>query len=256
MLMETEGQGRLQQDAPPDNLPEPQTNADDQTECGVESTRCANSAYVTVTYVTGHRSFWLLTEKALSNIETSASQLKAAASKTEAHQRIEALQALGLADLFVPPTPKSFLPAGQQSEWEQLLEKNQRDQESIDKLDLEIAEAERLYKDKARALKTDVDYYVRQMPLHHDWRRQRDEKEQAQHDLHNAIDERNERIEGLSEIGTNAAKAAGFIVSGGELFSPKQIELKALLDDYDRQRQAFEEDNLPNADQTAIFLNT
>ncbi|WP_123634603.1 hypothetical protein [Marinobacter sp. R17] len=236
------------------SLPESKFEADDQSSCASGATQCQQETFVSAIYVTGHQRFWLLTQEAKDAISSSAAKLKGAVAKEKASDRIDALKDIGLSDLFVPPTAKSFLPANDQKRWEELLGANAADQESIQEIDDEIDQARIEHKKRMEALDHGERFSFELQQAGAEWRSWYLGKRQEIHQLNEAIDERQATIDELRERGENAAKTAGFNLIEGQLFSDEQVELHELMQQYSKARQAYESEKMEDYDQTDIFL--
>ncbi|MHA7853326.1 hypothetical protein [Marinobacter shengliensis] len=236
-------------------LPPPALSETDQTSARCEAQPCKDETFATVIYVTGQRSFWLVPQNVLDKIEASADRLQTAASKATAEQRLAELEQAGLTDLFLPATAQSFLLPAEQEEWVRLHEDNLADERALKTLDEELQAAEDVYLAKVRSLVRDDAFYRKQLALKAEWHTEKVELESRQGDIRDKIEDRRERLEDLREEGLDAAKAAGFDVVGGDLYSPEQRKIQDILSDYLDARKAFENDTLGNDTQTDRFIN-
>jgi len=236
-------------------LPPPALSDTDQTSAHCEAQPCKDETFATVIYVTGQRSFWLVPQGVLDKIEVSADRLQAAASKETAEQRLAALEEAGLTNLFLPATAQSFLLPAEQQEWARLHDENRADERALKRLDADIQAAEDVYHAKVQSLVTDEAFYRRRSALKVEWHTKQLELNKRRDDIRDRIMDRRERLEDLREEGLDAAKAAGFDVVGGDLYSPEQRKIQDLLSDYIDARKAFEEDTFSNDTQTDRFIN-
>ena len=237
-------------------LPPPAVSETDPTSAHSEALLCKDSKYSTVVYITGHRSFWLLPQGVVDKIETSADRLKAAAMKDTLNERLAALEKAGLTDLFLPATPQSFLLPAQQNEWAKLKEENRSAHKSLERLAKEQQSEEKKYFDELQTLGDGTEYYRDRLSLTAEWRSRFEKMEREKQDLRDDVDDRQQRLVKLREEGLDAAKQAGFEVVNGDLYSPEQIGIKALLENYLTARQEFENGEFDNEYDTAIFINT
>jgi len=236
-------------------LPPPALPETDQTSANSEAQPCKDETFATVIYITGQRSFWLVPQGVLDKIETSADRLQAAASKETAGQRLAELEKAGLTNLFLPATAQSFLLPAEQEEWVRLHDENLADERILKRLDEDLLAAEEVYLAKVRSLVRDESFYRKQFALKAEWHAEKVELENRKADIRDQIEDRRERLEDLREEGLDAAKAAGFDVVGGDLYSPEQRKIQDLLSDYLDARKAFENDTLGNDTQTDRFIN-
>lgn len=240
----------------PVQLPPFKVSETDQTSSQSEAKDCQRCKNVSVVYVTGHRSFWVVPQTILDKIETSAARLKAAVSRETLEQRLSELEKAGLTDLFLPATAKSFLPPAEQTEWDNLVSQNRDADRQLYRLDEELNKEEAAYLNRVEALATDEAYYRNRLETKAQWHRARQRLNSEKQDIQAQKDERTNRLADLRDQGFDAARDAGFQVVNGELFSPEQQGIRELLSAYLDARKAFEEDEMPNETVTRIFINT
>jgi hypothetical protein len=240
------------------DLPPPVVQEDDLTSCGSTAQPCQDSRYATAIYVFGQRSFWLLPKTLLDKVETSADRLKAAVSKATAEERIKALEAAGLKDLFLPPAAYSFLPPYQQNEWQKLHKDIGEARANLEKLRQEfdgfikehrergkqiqsLADDEKRA-DESRAALADLEDTVREF--------ERNKKESF-----DIIRDGKSRLEDLEDAGYSAAEEAGYLLEKGELYLPEKQSVVALMENYQEVRQEFEEDEFDSQQDLEMFVS-
>ncbi|KPQ01911.1 hypothetical protein [Marinobacter sp. HL-58] len=240
----------------PVQLPPSKVSAADQTSSQSETKHCQQSKNATVVYVTGHRSFWVLPQNVLDKMETSAARLKAAASRETLEQRMAELEKVGLTDLFLPASAKSFLPPAEQSEWDELLSQNRDADRHLQRLDEELDKEEKAYRQRVKALTEAKEFYSNRLQLTAQWHQTRQGLDDHKKAIRAKKENRTDRLMDLQEQGFEAAREAGFHVVEQELFSPEQRSIKKMLSAYLEARKDFEEGELYNETVAAIFVNT
>ena len=239
----------------PAQLPPSRVSETDQTSSQSEAEDCQRCKNASVIYITGHRSFWVVPQNVLDKVETSAARLKAAASRETLEQRMSELEKAGLTDLFLPATPRSFLPPAQQSEWDDLVRQNQDMDPQLKKLDEELDQEEEAYDKRLQAIASNQAYYANRQQAKAEWAQARQGLENQKRDIRAEKEKRSDRLAELQDWGFEAARDAGFHVVNGELFSPQQKGISELLSAYLYARTSFEEDEMPNEAETTLFIN-
>ncbi|KEF30958.1 hypothetical protein D777_02111 [Marinobacter nitratireducens] len=235
-------------------LPPPLVPETDLTSAYSEARPCQDCKFATVIYVTGHRSFWLIPQGVLDKIETSADRLQAAATRDTLEQRMAELEKAGLTDLFLPATAQSFLLPMEQNEWNELVRENQAAERESERLGQEIEVAEKRYLEQVEALGDGESYYRNRLSLTAEWHHRRQQIQDKRDALQDTIDDRKDRLDELRDQGFEAAREAGFDVVNGNLYSPEQKGIKQLLEDYMDARQAFEDDEFEDKEETEHFI--
>lgn len=119
----------------------------------------------------------------------------------------------------MPATAQSFLLPAEQEEWARLHGDNLVDERALKRLEEDLEAAKDAYLEKVRSLVSDEAFYRKQLALKAEWHTEKVELESRQGDIRDKIEDRRERLEDLREEGLDAAKAAGFDVVGGDLYS-------------------------------------
>lgn len=238
---------------PPSVVPE-----DDLTSSKSVAQPCQDAGFVTAIYVFGQRTFWLLPEKLLGKVETSADRLKAAVSKATAEERIKALEATGLRDLFLPPTAHSFLPPDQQQEWQTLNSEIGKARSELKELRQEFDSFIEEHRERGKQIDALTDEDERTTKSL-EARTQLEETigafERNIKECFDIIKSGKSRLEDLEDEGFSAAENAGYLLEQGELFLPEKKGIMALIKTYQEVREDFEEDEFDNQQDLEAFVS-
>lgn len=183
---------------------------------------CGNQAcsgdkhYEDIIYEVGHECFWLLREKTLDSIVKAADKLRAAVVSTDPDSRLKALDDRGLLDYFLEPKLSSFLDA----------EKSQRYHEIEQELKALKARVDALTAKETNEASRGFGILPSLTP---------EERQEVARKKDAFLTMRSEKFD-LETEAREQARKEGYTFEGTELFSPEAIEVRAILQQYLKQR--------------------